>query len=295
MDKLRAVVLVSSDLSDIYFANQMLKKLNVVGVVVEEIDNINNTHFLNVISKIFKYSLTPWRIFERIFENIIFKKYNILANQSCCDHFGSESEKILYQSDDFQIITTVGKNSINSPAVVEKVRNLKPDIFVICGCSILKKDLLSIPSHGSLNLHGGLSQKYRGIWTTMWAVHNEEPEYVGATVHYVSSGIDDGDIIYQGRPEVTKEDNSETLYAKVVKLGVEMMLDAVQNIQNGIVNRFPLHEKGQLYLGKMVTATVLKKTMVNIDNGLLARYLREKEQRDEKVIRMMQGHYPPCG
>ena len=36
MSVLRVVVLVSPDTSDIYFANQLLKKLNVVGAFVEQ-------------------------------------------------------------------------------------------------------------------------------------------------------------------------------------------------------------------------------------------------------------------
>ncbi|MCZ6593928.1 MAG: formyl transferase [Bacteroidetes bacterium] len=112
------------------------------------------------------------------------------------------------------MVYTEGKNAINNIEYVKEIRNLKPDLITVCGCSILRDGILSIPPQGVINLHSGLSQVYRGTWTTLWAIYNKEPEYVGATVHYVSAGIDDGDIFYQGRPEIQEGDNPETLYTK---------------------------------------------------------------------------------
>ena len=150
---------------------------------------------------------------------------------------------------------------------------------------------MAVPSKGVLNLHGGLSQKYRGTYTTFWAVYNCEPEYIGATVHYVSEGIDDGNIIYQGRPKITAGDDPETLYVKVVKLGIEMMIKAIEDIQHDKIKGYEPERLGALYLDKMVTPAVYRKMWDNIHIGVIKEYLENKSERDEKVMAMMQGTY----
>ncbi len=76
--------------------------------------------------------------------------------------------------------------------------------------------MLKVPRLGSLNLHGGLSQRYRGLNTTDWEVDNGEPEYVGATVHFVSPGIDDGDVVStRGGPPSSGPIPANDLYVKV--------------------------------------------------------------------------------
>lgn len=167
-----------------------------------------------------------------------------------------------------------------------------PDLIVVCGTSILREQVLSIPPTGVLNLHGGLSQRYRGIWTTHWALVNEEPEYVGATVHFVSRGIDDGDIVYQGRPALDGQENPESLYAKVVNLGVEMMIKAVGDVAAGTVKRYPLETMGRLYRGSMVTPEVLLKAWENTERGVIKAYLSDRESRDSLVLPLLRGRFP---
>ena len=292
MDPIRVAVLVSQDVSDVYFANQMLKELNVVGVLIEQQYEKVDQGIMTRAGKAMKYLFTPWRLVKRLSDSRMAGEYYRLANSVGREFFGDEGRELKGVPPHCRVLRTQGKNAINQPTYVEWIRSLRPDVIAVCGTSILKGDILAIPPQGVLNLHGGLSQKYRGIWTTMWAVFNGEPEYVGATVHYVSAGIDDGDIVFQGRPPVAPEDNPESLYAKVVRLGAEMMIVAIKNIQAGTVTRYPLEEKGRLYLSKMVTPDVLNGSIERIHSGVLQRYLQEKSGRDEKVIPLMRGIYP---
>jgi len=135
------------------------------------------------------------------------------------------------------------------------------------------KKILDVAPKGTLNLHGGLTQWYRGVWTTLWAVYNEEPQYVGATVHYVSSGIDDGNIIHQGRPEIKAKDDHEGLYVKVVTLGIGLMVKAINEIEEGTIKSRTLEKKGKLYLKKNLTPEVMREVWSKVDGGLIKRYL----------------------
>ena len=143
-----------------------------------------------------------------------------------------------------------------------------------------------------LNLHGGLPQRYRGVWTTLWAVYNEEPEYIGATVHFVDAGVDNGEIIYQSRPVINADDNPETLYVKVVKIGIEMMIQAIIDIENDRVKSYPQKRVGNLFLGKMVTPEILSRAWKNVDKGSIREYINNKVERDRQVIELMVGKFP---
>ncbi len=277
----RVVVLVSQDSSDMYFANQLIKNLNVVGVFVEKQHGKAPNLFIKFV-KIFKYLIKPKLFIKAIKDNINNKYYGKRASRIALDGFGLEGSKLL-AGGDCKVVYTEGINAINEPVYVEEIKKLKPDVIAVCGTSILKRPILSIPVKGVLNIHGGLSQRYRGVWTTLWAIYNEEPEYIGATVHYVSDGIDDGNIIYQGSPEIAEDDNHETLYVKVVKLGIDLMVKAIYDIQNNKVKSYPLKTKGNLYLKKMVTPEIIKEVWEKIDKGFIREYVKNRALREKKV------------
>jgi len=278
--KLKVVVLVSPDISDIYFANQLMKKLNVVGVIVENQNEYSNA---TLFTKGLKYLKNPKLISGKIKEEVYGKRFRELAFRINYKGFGEEGLR-LNPSPGVKVIYTEGVRAINNPIYVEKIKSLKPDVIAVCGTSILKKEIIAIPPKGVLNLHGGLAQWYRGVWTTLWAVYNGEPEYVGATVHYVSDGIDDGNIIYQGRPEISEDDNQETLYVKVVKLGIELMVKAISEIGNGTVRSYPLKQKGRLYLSRHVTPEVVRETWKRVEAGAIRDYLRGQTARKKIEI-----------
>jgi methionyl-tRNA formyltransferase len=216
-----------------------------------------------------------------------FAVYNKPENKT---DFGEEGRR-LFCDNHCATLYTSGINDINAPENVAWLRKMKPDVVAVCGASIFRDEILSVPSKGVLNLHGGLSQQYRGLFTTDWAIYNEEPEYVGATVHYVSHGIDDGNIVYQGRPEIDLIDNPHSLYVKVVKLGINMMEKAIMDIADGTIKSTVLSEKGDLYLASMFTSRKRDATWGKLRKGVIRDYLSDKESRDKKVLGRMINNY----
>ncbi|MCR4286727.1 MAG: formyl transferase [Deltaproteobacteria bacterium] len=270
MNKLKVVVLVSRDPGDIYFANQLLKRLNVTGVLVEDQYTKTAGNF-SLVKKIKKYAFNPSLFVKRLKNALYYDSYIKRSRRIAAEGFGIEGKELLPKAS-CKIHNTCCAGSLNEPASVELIKSLKPDVIAVCGTSILKAPVVSIPPKGTLNLHGGLSQHYRGVWTTMWAIYNEEPEYVGATVHYVSKGIDDGDIIFQGRPPISPDDNHESLYVKVVKLGSELMIRAISDIERGTVRSHKLKAKGRLYLSSRVTPEVIREVWRKVDAGVIRKY-----------------------
>ena len=62
----------------------------------------------------------------------------------------------------------------------------------------------------SINMHAGITPRYRGVHGGYWALAEQHPEWVGTTVHLVDPGIDTGGILAQATFEVTGEDTIAT-------------------------------------------------------------------------------------
>lgn len=285
MGSLRVVVAVSRDRSDLYFANQLMQRLNVVGVLVE--NQWPEPDRAPLLLKAARLLTQPHRLVGRAYQSILRRwrtRFAIYNREQYLTDFGEQGLSI-NSPGNRDIVYTSGVNAINEAEYVEWLRKMAPDVVAVCGTSILRAEFLTVPRKGVLNLHGGLSQRYRGLNTTDWAVHNAEPEYIGATVHFVAPGVDDGDIVYQGRPWITADDTPNTLYVKVVKLGVEMMEAAIREIETGTLTSRPLHSPGQLYRARDFTDRIRAKTWRQYDRGCIRHYTEHRAARDAKVDR----------
>ncbi len=99
----------------------------------------------------------------------------------------------------------IGLNELNSTKMEKIVNDFKPDLVMCYGITLIKKKLLSILPKKTINIHSGLTQKYRGYASNFWACYMLEPNNVGATIHYVAEKADSGNIIHQVRTDIKKE------------------------------------------------------------------------------------------
>jgi methionyl-tRNA formyltransferase len=291
MSALRVVVAVSRDPSDQYFANELIKRLNVVGVLVE--NQWAERDARPAWRKALGLATRPDKLVARISGAIALRwrqRFALYLQPQFQADFGPQGGQI-FAPPRVDVFRSEGVNGINLPSSIAWLRSMKPDVVCVCGASIIRKEFISVPTHGVLNLHGGLAQRYRGLNTTDWAVHNGEPEYVGGTVHYVAPGIDDGDILYQGRPVLSADDTPNTLYVKVVKLGVNMMETAVRDIEAGRARPVKLPSRGDLYLHKAFTPQVRDRTWRRYRDGVVRDYLADPRQRDAAVDRIIVNEF----
>jgi len=121
-----------------------------------------------------------------------------------------------------------------------------------------------------------------GTLTTDWAILEGEPEKVGATVHFVSSGIDDGGVVFQGRPRLEAADHPNRAYEKVVRLGVEMMSAAIRVIGQGELHACPEPARGRLYRERDFTYRTQRRLWRQW-RRIMATYEADREQRDAPI------------
>jgi methionyl-tRNA formyltransferase len=84
---------------------------------------------------------------------------------------------------------------------------LNSDVFVVFGASYLKGALVDfLVERKCINIHMGVSPYYRGSACNFWALADRRPELVGATIHFLSKGLDSGPILFHAMPAPRCED-----------------------------------------------------------------------------------------
>ncbi len=122
-------------------------------------------------------------------------------------------------------IPTITPDNPNTPEVIAQIRALQPDFFFsFYYREMLKRELLEIPKHGALNMHGSLLPKYRGRVPVNWAIIHGETS-TGATLHYMTEKPDNGDIVAQQAVPILPNDTALEVFRKVTVVA-EMALNA---------------------------------------------------------------------
>ncbi len=162
--------------------------------------------------------------------------------------------------------------------VVEELRGLNPDIIVVAAYGqILSEEVLSIPPYGCINIHASLLPKYRGASPIEASIINGD-EKTGVTIMYMAKGLDTGDIISQADIEIGLH-NTETLTAELSKLGADLVVKTMKDIESGAAERTVQDDTKSCYCGKLTK-----------DMGRLS-----FEEPAVKLERLVRGLYPwPC-
>lgn len=158
---------------------------------------------------------------------------------------------------------------------ISQINSLQPDLIVIVAYGkILPKELLKIPKFGAINVHASLLPKYRGAAPIQWALLNGETE-TGVTIMQVAELLDSGDIILQRKIEISDDDNAETLTEKLFSTGTQLLLEAIEKIKSGKVERISQKDNEATYapsLTKESGEIDWKKTNRQIHNRIRAMY-----------------------
>ncbi|MBN1766082.1 MAG: bifunctional UDP-4-amino-4-deoxy-L-arabinose formyltransferase/UDP-glucuronic acid oxidase ArnA [Sedimentisphaerales bacterium] len=146
-------------------------------------------------------------------------------------------------------IPVFAPQDINHPLWVEKIRQIKPDvIFSFYYRHMIKPAILEIPQAGCLNLHGSLLPKYRGRCPINWVLVKGEKE-TGATLHYMTTRPDEGDIVCQRRVAISPDDTALSLFQKVKEASEVMLDDILPLIRQGKAPRQSQNHTQASYFG----------------------------------------------
>jgi methionyl-tRNA formyltransferase len=136
-------------------------------------------------------------------------------------------------------LTVFQPEKCRHPESVETLRSYRPDLIVTAAYGqLLPKDLLELPPAGCVNVHASLLPKYRGGAPIHHAIIRGETK-TGITLMYMDEGLDTGDMIRQVEVEISDTDTAGSLYDKLKIAGAKLLIDSLEEILNGQVERIP--------------------------------------------------------
>lgn len=115
------------------------------------------------------------------------------------------------------------------------LRALEPDLMVTAAYGqILSQDVLDIAKHGVINVHASLLPKYRGASPIQTAIIKGDSE-TGVTIMKTEMGLDTGDIMGMISTPIFENETAGELTARLSKLGSELLLEVIEQMENGTV------------------------------------------------------------
>jgi methionyl-tRNA formyltransferase len=118
---------------------------------------------------------------------------------------------------------------VNSPETLSLLRKISPDILCVYGTYVVSDATLSI-APVALNLHTGMSPRYRGADCEFWPLYNRELNWIGATVHTCTSDIDGGSIYRIESATLKPEDGIGAVFGRCVITGSALYKAVVQDL-----------------------------------------------------------------
>jgi len=113
------------------------------------------------------------------------------------------------------------------------------DIDLVCQAGfmrILTPVFISVWGRRLINIHPSLLPKFKGLHTHKRAIEAGETE-AGCTIHYVTEGVDEGEIILQRRVPVLPGDTPESLAERVLEQEHLAYPEAVRLLANDILKK----------------------------------------------------------
>ena len=130
--------------------------------------------------------------------------------------------------------------AVNDPLFLRRLRSLGTDLVVSVSCpQIFRKPLIELPARGTINVHGSILPAYRGVSPAFWMMANGERR-AGVSAFFVNEGIDAGDLCGQRVFDLQPDDTLDRFLQRSKQEAAELVVDVLQRVENGTVDRTPL-------------------------------------------------------
>lgn len=114
---------------------------------------------------------------------------------------------------------------------------------------LIEADLIRLPKHFAVNVHGSLLPKYRGRTPHVWAIINNETE-TGITAHLIDENCDTGPVLKQILVPISPEDTGADLLNKFHRVYPDLIDEVLEDFVQDRLE--PQAQKDELatYFGK---------------------------------------------
>lgn len=136
--------------------------------------------------------------------------------------------------------------SINAPEILNQLRSLDLDVLAVAAYGqLLKREVLTLPRLGCVNVHASLLPNYRGAAPVAWTILNGDRK-TGVTIFLLDEGMDTGPILLQEELEIGPDETRGELEARLAELGGRLLVEAIQGYAQGVLCPKPQPKEGTL-------------------------------------------------
>ena len=211
--------------------------------------------------KIIFFGTTPFAV--SCLEKVVEEKFNIVAVVTPPDRPAGRGRKIKSSAVKHFVeaknIPVLQPANLKAPEFLKQLIELEPDLMVVVAFRMLPKEVWSIPSLGTFNLHASLLPDYRGAAPINWSIINQE-KHSGVTTFFINEEIDSGAILLQEKVDIETHDTAGSLHDKLAKKGSKLICNTIRGILKGSIS-----PKKQEVKGSEKAAPKLNKENIFID------------------------------
>lgn len=151
---------------------------------------------------------------------------------------------------------------------------LDADAFIVFGASYIKGALIDeLIERQAINIHMGVAPFYRGHSSNFWALYDHRPDLVGATVHHLGRGLDNGAILRHSFP--TPDACDPFVYGmRAVKAAHQAVIEGIKSGELLSWDAVPQDKSQELRYTKGV----------QFSDEVALEYLRERRPSPEDVL-----------
>lgn len=148
---------------------------------------------------------------------------------------------------------------LHTPEAMQQLQAWKPDLIVVAAFGqILRREVLTLPRYGCVNIHASLLPRHRGAAPIQAALLAGDEE-TGVTIMLMDEGIDTGPILARRAVPIARDETGGSLFEKLSVLGAELLLETLPGYLSGDIRPQPQPTEGATY------ARMLKKEDGRLD------------------------------
>ncbi|QBQ96175.1 methionyl-tRNA formyltransferase [Paraburkholderia pallida] len=159
-----------------------------------------------------------------------------------------------------------GKYPEEAAAALDLLRATPHDVMVVAAYGlILPQEVLDIPPHGCINIHGSILPRWRGAAPIHRAIEAGDAE-TGITLMQMDAGLDTGPMISEVRTPIASTDTTATLHDRLAALGAQLVVEGLTQLErDGALPVTPQPADGVTYaekIGKQEAALDFRRSAV---------------------------------
>jgi methionyl-tRNA formyltransferase len=121
-------------------------------------------------------------------------------------------------------IETISFKTLKSKESMKIIASLNLDLLVVGGGwhEKIPPDILSLPNHGTINVHPSFLPEFRGTSITRWQIY-EGATQSGVSIHYMDEDFDTGNVIAQKRVPIFPNEPPQILFQRLAEASAPLL------------------------------------------------------------------------